>query len=98
MSLNEVTGTSLSAEQLAKNYAASKTNDPNVRGVTGATVKVGKKNYTAYQVYMYYPSDATYLVTYWFEGDNGKIHYISIEGGDKLAEYTWIAESYRETD
>ena len=97
MSLNVVKDTSLSAEQIAKSYAAKKNEDSDVRGVTGATVKVGKNGYTAYQVYMYYPSDGSYLVTYWFEANDGKVHYLSIEGGDKLAEYTWIADSYRET-
>lgn len=48
-------------------------NNSDVTGVTGATVTIGKnKEYTSYQVYMYYPSDSIYLITYWFESEDGK--------------------------
>jgi hypothetical protein len=48
---------------------------------------------------MYYPSDATYLVTYWFEAEDGKIHYIALEGpdsvsGESITDYLYIPESF----
>ena len=78
----------------------NKQNSSDVTGVTGATVTIGKnKKYTAYQVYMYYPSYSTYLVTYWFEAEDGKVHYIALEGpqelsGVKITDYLYIPESF----
>ena len=99
VSLNVLEGTS-SAKDYASNYMYNKQNSSDVTGVTGATVTIGKnKEYTAYQVYMYYPSDSTYLVTYWFEAEDGKIHYIALEGpqeldGVKITDYLYIPESF----
>ena len=101
VSLNYLDDTTHTAREYASNYYYNKQNDPNVTGVTSAMVNIGKnKEYTAYQVYMYYESDATYLVTYWFEAEDGKTHYIALEGpekiGDKkLTDFTVIAESFR---
>ena len=89
-----------SAKQYASNYMYNKKNSSDVTDVTGATVTIGKdKKYTAYQVYMYYPSDSTYLVTYWFEAEDGKVHYIALEGpkelnGVKITDYLDIPESF----
>lgn len=67
VSLNTLDATR-TAKEYASNYMYNKQNSSEVTGVTGATVTIGKnKEYTAYQVYMYYPSDSTYLVTYWFK-------------------------------
>ena len=49
---------------------------------------------------MYYPSLSTYLVTYWFEAEDGKVHYIALEGPEelssvKITEYLYIPESFR---
>lgn len=99
VSLNVLEGTS-SAKEYATNYMSNKKNSSEVTGVTGATVTIGKnKEYTAYQVYMYYPSDSTYLVTYWFETGDGKVHYIALEGpqeldGVKITDYLYIPESF----
>lgn len=88
------------AKDYASNYMYNKLNSSDVTGVTGATVNIGKnKEYTAYQVYMYYPSDGTYLVTYWFEAEDGKVHYIALEGpeelsGVKITDYLYIPESF----
>ena len=88
----------------AKGYATSfmtyMQNSNEVDNVTIATVKIGKnKEYEAYQVYMYYPSDDIYLITYWFSAEDGKTHYISLEGkkevdGVKLTDYLYIPESF----
>ena len=99
VSLNTVNGTG-TAKDYANNFMSNKQNSSEVTGVTGATVKIGKnKEYTAYQVYMYYPSDATYLVTYWFEAEDKKVHYIALEGpkeldGVKITDYLYIPESF----
>lgn len=92
------------AKEYASNFMYNKQNSNEVTDVTGATVTIGKnRKYTAYQVYMYYPSDSTYLVTYWFEAEDGKVHYISLEGpselsGVKLTDYTYIPESFSLTN
>ena len=88
------------AKEYAQSYLAQKKKDTSVSGVQGATVKIGKnKEYTAYQVYMYFPSDGTYLVTYWFESEDGVIRYLALEGptelsGTKITDYLYIPESF----
>lgn len=47
------------------------------KDVTGATVKIGE--YTAYQVYGFYPNQSKTLVTWFFETDDGYIHYVAAE-------------------
>lgn len=92
--------TTHTAKEYAQSFLYQKKNDSNVSGATGATVKIGKnKEYTAYQVYMYYPSDGTYLVTYWFESEDGVIRYLALEGptelsGTKITDYLHIPESF----
>mgnify|MGYP004566698081 FL=1 len=99
VSLNILNGQN-SSKEYASNYMYNKQNSSDVTGVTGATVTIGKnKKYTAYQVYMYYPSYSTYLVTYWFEAEDGKVHYIALEGpqelsGVKITDYLYIPESF----
>lgn len=89
-----------SAKEAASNYMYNMQNNSDVTGVTGATVTMGKnKEYTAYQVYMYYPSDSTYLIAYWFESEDGKIRYIALEepeelSGVKITDYLYIPESF----
>ena len=86
------------AKDYASNFMYNMQNDSSVTDVTGATVTIGKnKEYTAYQVYMYYPADAVYLVTYWFEAEDGKTHYIALEGPSDVVNYTYIPESFRLT-
>ena len=100
ISLNYFEDSEYTAKEYASNYMYNKQNSGDVTGVTGATVKIGKnKEYTAYQIYMYYPYDATYLVTYWFEAEDGKVHYIALEGpeelgGVKITDYLYIPESF----
>ena len=48
---------------------------------------------------MYYPSDGTYLVTYWFKTEDEVIRYLALEGpaelsGTKITDYTYIPESF----
>lgn len=60
--------------------------------VTGATVSLGK--YTAYQVYGHYRSENIWLVSWHFEAEDGKIHYISMEGPDASSEFFKIPETF----
>ena len=88
-------GTNLNAENLATSFLAKSKEDENLEGVTGATVTIGKdKEYTAYQVYMYYKNEGTYLVTYWFDAEDGYIHYIALEGPEGVTDYLSIPESF----
>ena len=88
-----------SAKEYATNYMQNKQNSDEVTKVTGATVKIGKnEEYTAYQVHMYYPSENEYLVTYFFDTEDGQAHYIAVEGADKLADYLFIPKSFRLSD
>ena len=87
-------------KEYASNYMYNMKQSEEVTGVTGATIKLGKnKEYTAYQVYMLYKNEGTYLVTYWFETEDGVVRYIALEGpaelnGVKLTDYLYIAESF----
>ena len=90
--------TEMDAKKLASVFMSNSKEDSNLSGVTGATVTVGKdKKYTAYQVYMYYIQENSYLVTYWFDGDDGLIHYLAIEGPEGVEDYLSIPESFRLT-
>ena len=46
--------------------------------IEGATVTLGD-GIEAFQVYCYYPSDDTFLVTWYFDGDDGYVHYVGVE-------------------
>lgn len=100
VTLDYIENPQYTAEEYASNYMHSKLNSSDVTEVTGATIQIGKnKQYTAYQVYMYYPSDGTYLITYWFEAEDGYVHYAALEGpnelnGIYLADYLYIPESF----
>ena len=90
----------LTAKECATNFMLNMKNSDNVEGVTGATVEIGKdKKYTAYEVYMYYPQDNTYLITYWFEAEDNVVHYIALEGPQvhndiKLSDLLFIPDSF----
>ena len=79
----------------AYNYASNimnKLKSEGVQNVQGATVNVGK--YSAYQVYGYYANENIWLVCWFFETEDGKTHYISIEGPDRNSEYFNIPNSF----
>lgn len=100
ISIDYFENSKLTAQEYASNFMYNKQMASDVIGVTGATVTIGKnKEYTAYQVYMYYPADSVYLVTYWFEAEDGKVHYIALEGPNelnniKITDYLFIPESF----
>lgn len=88
------------AKDYASNYLYNMKQSTEVTGVKGATVSIGRnKEYTAYQVYMLYQNEGIYLVTYWFETEDGTIRYLAIEGptekdGKKITDYLYIPESF----
>lgn len=79
----------------AYNYASSimsQLQSEGAKNIQGATVNVGK--YTAYQVYGYYANENIWLVCWLFEAEDGKTHYISIEGPDPNSEYFNIPNTF----
>lgn len=100
VSLNCIEGNQYTAKEYASNFMYNMMNSSQAADVTGATVLIGKnKEYTAYQVYMYYPSENIFLITYWFDAGDGKVRYIALEGpaevdGMKISDYLYIAESF----
>ena len=79
----------------AYNYASNimtKLQSEGVQNVQGATVSVGK--YSAYQVYGYYSNENIWLVCWFFEAEDGKTHYISIEGPDNTSEHFNIPNTF----
>lgn len=81
------------AENLAKSSLYNlKNNEVGVENATGATVKVA--GYDAYQVYGLYTNDNIWLVEWFFEPGDGKIHYISVEGPDYKSDYFKIPETF----
>ena len=103
VSIDVVKDLTYNAEQVAKIYMNSKKQDTSISNIQGTTVTIGKnRKYTAYQVGMIYPSENKTLVTYWFDAEDGKVHYIGLEGPEKLEEnnieigdFISIPESFR---
>ena len=94
VSMDATTKTSeITAENLAKTALYNmKYGSETVQNATGATVKV--RNYNAYQVYGYYPNDNIWLVEWFFEPGDGKVHYISVEGNDYTSDYFKIPDTF----
>lgn len=79
----------------AYDYATStmyRMESQNAENVTGARVTLGK--YNAYQVYGYYSDENKWLVCWHFEAEDGKTHYISVEGPDSSIEYFDIPDTF----
>ena len=86
-----------SPDQTAENLAKASlynmiNNEENVENATGATVKLA--GYDAYQTYCYYTVDGIWLVEWFFEPGDGRIHYISVEGNDYTSDYFKIPETF----
>ena len=84
------------AKEWAQSYMYQQSQNSNITGLDGGTVTVGSsKTYTAYQVYMTFPSLNAMLITYWFDLGDGTVQYISIEGPTStIDQYLYIPESY----
>ena len=81
------------AEMLAKASLYNMiNNEENLENATGATVKLA--GYDAYQTYCYYTVDGIWLVEWFFEPGDGRIHYISVEGNDYTSDYFKIPETF----
>ncbi len=89
-----------SAKDLATNIYNDLKKSTEITNLTGSTLLIGRdKKYTAYQIYMYYPAQNSYLITYYFEAEDGLVHYIALEGprevnDKKLSDFMFIPESY----
>lgn len=100
VSLDVIESGGYTAKDHASSYALRMKEDSSISDVTTSTVKIGKNNeYTAYQVYMYYPNFSEYLITYWFDTGDGDVHYIALEGPSeansmKLTDFLAIPQSF----
>ena len=87
------------AEDYANNYLET-AKEKYGENAVGAIVTLGKnKDINAYEISIYYEENDTYLLTYYFEPGDNKIHYLALEGpttkyGIKLSDYLFIPESY----
>lgn len=72
----------LDAHQAAQNFSAGlfEQDDIESDSIQGAKVKLGKDKVDCYQVYCFYPADKQFLVAHFFDGDDGYVHYLAIEG------------------
>lgn len=97
--LDYVEGT-YDAKESAAAHQLTEENNADVTDVNTKIVTIGKnKKYTAYQVSSYYKNEDIYLITYWFNTDDGVLRYIAIEGPDeldemKLSDFYSIPESF----
>ena len=82
----------VSAEQAATNVSNHMSTE-NVTGLTGAKVKVA--GYDAYQVYGYYPDENEWLVCWFFEAEDGYIHYIAVEGPSRYSDHFKIPDTFK---
>ena len=81
-----------SAETAAANAKAHLSTE-NVEKLTGAKVKMG--SYDAYQVYAYYPDENEWLVCWFFEAEDGLVHYLAVEGPDPYSDYFEIPNTFK---
>ena len=82
----------LSAETYAK-YLESELKDEGTTNVTSGPATIGK--YNAYKVQGYYSSENIWLDCYYFETEDGKMHYVAMEGPDKNSEYFKIPNTFK---
>lgn len=84
VSLYAYDGSKYSAKQYASAFESGMEEDENVFSVSlaGYTENLNG-TYDAYKVTADY-NDGTYLYTYWFEAEDGKVHYIAIEGPEEV--------------
>ena len=84
----------------AQNYALGVANNLEKLGVKvqGAESKIG--DYNAYQVYGYSEESGktTWILTYFFEANDGYTHYLGVEGPSKDNEAFKIPESFKEAE
>lgn len=88
----------LNSLQAANNFVTALYESDGVEqeSITCATVNLGVDRLDAYQVYCFYPADSQFLVAHFFDGEDGKVHYLAIEGDDM--EVFNLADTYTLTD
>lgn len=91
ITLFAVESNGISAETYAK-YLESELKDEGSESITLGTSTVGK--YNAYKVQCYYSDENIWLDCYYFETEDGKMHYIAMEGPDKNSEYFKIPNTF----
>lgn len=84
-----VTLYAVDAEQMdALSYASGVYNsleEDGVEGLLGGKLTINDHN--AYQVTCYYKEDNVYLACWFIEGNDGKTHYVAVEGPDSSSDY-----------
>lgn len=87
VSLYAYDGSQYSAKDYATAYATEMKKDESAFLVDMKSYTENLNDmYDAYIVSMSFPDDNSELYTYWFEAEDGKVHYIAIEGPEKLEE------------
>lgn len=92
LTMSSVEKNDSTAKERASNLAASLKEENEITDLTGATVSIA--SYTAYQVYGYYPNEKIWLVSWIFETEDGKIHFLSVEGPDQKSEHFNIPKTF----
>lgn len=84
----------LDAHQAAQNFSAGLFEQDYIDSdsIQGARVKLGQDKIDCYQVYCFYPADKQFLVAHFFDGDDGYVHYLAIEGTE--SETFELADTY----
>lgn len=83
------------AKEYSADYAKNMQDD-GANDVTATLTKVA--NYVAYRVYGYYESENKWRVSWFFDADDKKLHYISIEGPDKTSSNFNIPNTFKLTE
>ena len=95
VTLDYVSGWTGTAKDAANNFYAKQTADTSVTDIKTNTGTIGKsKKYNTYEISMYYPTENVYLYTYWFDAEDGNLHYIALEGPKDLDKYIDVVESF----
>lgn len=89
------------ADQYSNIYVDKQKADTTITNLNKESVKIGKgKIYNTYRVSMFNTSTNKYIYTYWFDAEDGKVHFVSIEGPEKyndvlLTDFVFVPESFR---
>ena len=82
-----------SAKSAADNEANYyKTYDSDATNIKVESARMGK--YNAYKLYCQYKSDKVWVVTWYFEAEDGLVHVIQVEGLDLTKDYFKIPETF----
>lgn len=83
----------LDYEELAKASYYDKKKDENVASSTATPVKFG--DYDAFQVSSYYKNTKTWLVEWFFDAEDERVHYIAIQGDDLESDVFNVIDTYK---